>query len=259
MNRLPDNDPNLPGTQAHGALFDHDAVKSTMTWAFKSPEALKTVVEGHGEYSVKVFDAQGTQIANKLDTKFAEWQSDHPNATKAEQAAHRQKILEDGMAGNVGELFNARVHDLSKSLHFIVDAGNSRTSMRQTGRTKSTRPSRTRSPGRSSSHSQAAVIGSSEATVPREQCRRQRQVQRGEDRPHRGEAALLESQNLFKDLTANAMMRHGLLGDGSPSCYSSTRVRELCQGITGGLHRRWPKTFRGARCQRPSSSHTTSG
>ncbi|MGN9786904.1 hypothetical protein ACTMTF_36160 [Nonomuraea sp. ZG12] len=234
VNPLPDNDSNLPGAQPYGALFDHDSVKSTMTWAFKDPQALKTVVEGHGEYSVKVFDAQGMQIDNKLDTKFAEWNSDHPNATKAEQAAQRQKILEDGMAGNVGELFNARVYDLSKSLHFIVDAGNLadiNEADRKDEVNKAFKDALTRTLKLSLAGSGDWVVGGYEFIESN--VSDQVKFNEGQTARSEAEATLHESQSLFKDLTANAMMRHGLLGDGSPASTHPHAFENYAKGSQG--------------------------
>ncbi|MGW7477098.1 hypothetical protein ACWGH8_00775 [Nonomuraea muscovyensis] len=213
---LKDPDPYLPGSQPYGALFDRDAVKKVMTWAFEDPQALKNVVEGHGTYSVKILDAQGTQIRGNIDAAFSEWRSDHPDATESEQLAYRQKLLTDGMAGNIGNIFNARVYDLSKSLHFVIDAGNLaliKEADRRDEANKAFKDAIARTLKLMLTPAGEWVVPSYE--FAEEYASDAIKFTEGKDARSKAVDTLLESQNLFKDLTANAMMRHGLFGDAS--------------------------------------------
>jgi hypothetical protein len=213
---LKDTDPNLPGSQPYGALFDRETAKNAMTWAFKDPHALKTVVEAHGEYSVKVFDAQGAQIKDKINTAFTEWRSSHPNATEAEQRAYRQKLLTDGMAGSIGDLFNARVYDLSKSLHFAIDSGNLaniKEADRRDEANKALKDAFTRTLKLALTPAGDWVVAGYE--YAEENISDNIKFTEGKAARSKSVDTLVESQNLFKDLTANAMMRHGVFGDES--------------------------------------------
>ncbi|MFI6739178.1 hypothetical protein ACIBI9_40180 [Nonomuraea sp. NPDC050451] len=216
VNPQPDSDPNLPGKQPYGAMFDGGAVKTVMTWAFKDPHALKIAVEGHGEYSTKVLDAQGKTIRETVDTAFTEWRSTHPNASKGEQQEYRQKLLTDNMNSNPGKLFNAQTNALGKSLHLIVDAGNL-TNINEADqkdeKSKAFKDGVSRTLKLALTPAGDWVVAGyeflegpiSDSIKPAE----------GKAARSKGEATLRESQRLFKDLTANVMMRYGLFGDGS--------------------------------------------
>ncbi|MFI7708619.1 hypothetical protein [Nonomuraea sp. NPDC049480] len=213
---LPDTDPNLPGKQPYGAMFDPDAVKNVMIWAFKDPLALKTVVEGHGEYSVKVMDAQGKQINDKINSELAEWRKDHPNATEAEQKAHRQKLLNDSMGKTPKTLFDAQVYTLGKSLHFIADAGNL-TNIHEADRKDASRKAFKDGMSRTV---KLALTPAGDVVVAgyeflEENVSDHIKFTEGKAARSRGEETLRESQRLFKDLAANTMLRHGLFGDES--------------------------------------------
>lgn len=214
VTELEDPDPNLPGIQPYGALFDRDAVKKVMTWAFKDPNALRTVAEAHGEYSVKVFDAQGNDIKGKIDSAFNAWHSNHPTATNSEQRAYRQKLLSDGMTGGIGDLFNARVYDLSKSLFFVVDAGNL-TNIQEADRrdaaNKALKDAFTRTLKLALTPAGDWVVSGYEFLE--ENVSDHVKFTEGQAARDKAVDNLVESQNLFKDLTVDAMMRHGLFGD----------------------------------------------
>ncbi|MGW2147501.1 hypothetical protein ACWCOT_24585 [Nonomuraea bangladeshensis] len=213
---LPDTDQNLPGRQAYGALFNRDEAKNAMTWAFKDPQALKTVIEAHGEYSVRVLDALGNEIKDQVDTAFTEWHKSHPNATEAEQSAYRQKLLSDGMAGAPGKLFNAKAGTLSKSLHLIVDAGNLtqiNEADRQDQAHKAFKEGVERTLKLALTPTGDWVVAGYEFIA--ENAGDHIKFTEGDKARNKAEATLVESQNLFKDLIASSMMRHGLFGDES--------------------------------------------
>ncbi|MFI7425240.1 hypothetical protein [Nonomuraea sp. NPDC049684] len=214
VTELPDPDPSLPGIQPYGALFNQDAVKNVMTWAFKDPQALKAAAEAHGEYSVKVFDYQGVNIGREISLAFSAWRSSHPNATDAEQRAYRQKLLSDGMTGKMGDLFNARVYGLSKSLHLIVDAGNLaniKEADRRDEANNALKDAFTRTLKLALTPAGDWVVSGYEFA----EAYASDSVKFAEGKAARSKAVdtLVESQNLFKDLTVDAMMRHGLFGD----------------------------------------------
>ncbi|SEU47577.1 hypothetical protein [Nonomuraea wenchangensis] len=214
VNPQPDSDPNLPGKQPYGAMFDGSAVKNVMTWAFKDPQALKITVEGHGEYATKVLDAQGKAIRDMVDAEFAEWQDGHPNASKGEQQAYRQKLLADNMNSNPGKLFNAQANALGKSLHLIVDAGNL-TNINEADQRD--QKSQAFKDGVSRTLKLAltpagdwVVAGYEFIEEPVSDSIKHTE---GKAARSKGEETLRESQRMFKDLTANVMMRYGLFGD----------------------------------------------
>ncbi|NJP96619.1 NDUFAF4 family protein [Nonomuraea sp. FMUSA5-5] len=235
VNPQPDSDPNLPGKQPHGAMFDGGAVKNVMTWAFKDPQALKIAVEGHGEYSTKVLDAQGKAIRDMVNAEFAEWKSTHPDASKEEQAAHRQKILTDNMNSNPGKLFNAQANTLGKSLHLIVDAGNL-TNIHEAD--QKDQKSQAFKDGVSRTLKLVltpagdwVVAGYEYFEGPVSDSIKHTE---GKAARSQGEETLRESQRLFKDLTANVMMRYGLFGDESAKGSAHPHASENYAERSGG-------------------------
>ncbi|MER6946722.1 hypothetical protein ABT294_22080 [Nonomuraea sp. NPDC000554] len=214
---LPDPDPNLPGNQPYGALFEGASVKNMMTWAFNDPEALKIAVEGHGKYSLRLLDAQAAQIQKANEKAFTAWQHKHPKATKAEIGAQRQQILEDGMAGSTAVQFKSKVFDLSRSLHLMVDAGNLASINEADRRDKA----RTAFKDALTSTLKLTLTPAGEWAVAGyeyldDNASDNIKFEEGKKARSKAENALDESQALFRDLTAGAMMRHGLFGDSSP-------------------------------------------
>jgi hypothetical protein len=217
---LSDTDPLLPGKQPYGALFGYEAAKSAMSWAFKDTEALKTVMEGHGKYSAMVLDTQAAQIVKANEAIFEKWRSSHPDATKAEIEAQRQKILVDSMAGATGEDFKARVQDLSKSLKFVVDAGNLSEINAADARDK------TREALKDAATSTLKliltpagdwVVGGYEFVESN--VGDQMKFEDGKKARDEAETTLFTSKNMFRDLTADALMRHGLFGENTASTH----------------------------------------
>ncbi|GAA2211415.1 hypothetical protein GCM10009850_068740 [Nonomuraea monospora] len=234
-NPQPDSDPNLPGKQPYGAMFDSGAVKKVMTWAFKDPQALKIAVEGHGEYSTKVLDAQGKVIRDTVNAEFAEWQSAHPDASEEEQQAHRQKLLTDNMNSNPGKLFNAQANALGKSLHLMVDAGNL-TNINEAD--QKDQKSQAFKDGVSRTLKLVltpagdwVVAGYEFLEGPVSDSIKHTE---GKAARSQGEEALRESQRLFKDLTANVMMRYGLFGDESAKGSAHPHASENYAERSGG-------------------------
>ncbi|WP_433431947.1 hypothetical protein [Nonomuraea sp. CA-141351] len=211
---LPDTDMNLPGKQPHGAMFDRDALKNAMTWTFKDTEALKTVIEGHGEYSIKVMDAQGAAIRRNIDTAFTEWQKSHPDATQAEQDAYRQHLLTQNMTSTPKQLFDAKIDTLSKTLSFVVDAGNL-TSINEADQNDQRRKAFNDAIGRTI---KLALTPAGDVVVASYEFLEANvsdhvKYTDGDAARSKGEKTLRKSQGLFTVLTANAMLRHGLFGD----------------------------------------------
>ncbi|MEU4232011.1 hypothetical protein AB0F17_47630 [Nonomuraea sp. NPDC026600] len=213
---LADPDMNLPGAQPYGALLEEQSTKKTLTWALSDPAALKTVVEGHGKYSLMVLEAQAAQIQEINRKALAAWHNSHPDATKAELSAQRQKILEDAMAGSAAKEFKAKVFNLSASLYLIANAGNI-ANINEADR-------------RDAAHDafKDAVISTLKLTLTPAgdwvaagyehlDTNFSDGIQFKEGKGARSDAttALATSEDLFKDLVANAMLRHGMFGDES--------------------------------------------
>jgi hypothetical protein len=211
---LPDPDMNIPGIQPYGALLEEESVKNTMTWALNDPVALKTVVEGHGKYSLMALDAQAARIQEASKKALAAWQNSHPDATEAELGAQRQKILEASWTGSTEKEFRAKVFNLSASLYLIANAGNV-ASINEADR-------------RDTAHEafKEAVLSTLKLTLTPAgdwvaagyehlDTNFSGEIRFEEGKKARSDArsTLAVSEDLFKDLVANAMLRHGMLGD----------------------------------------------
>ncbi|MGI5271216.1 hypothetical protein ACQEUU_18820 [Nonomuraea sp. CA-218870] len=213
---LPDSDPNFPSDEPYGAMFDRNELKASMIWASKDTQTFKTIIGAHGEYSLKVLDARGAEVAGGLKADFAAWHKNHPDATEREQSAYRQKLLKDAMAGSPGDFFDAQVYALSKSLHFATDAGNM-ASINEADRRDQINQGFTDAISRTTKLALApagdipgAVYEFVESVVGDNI-----EFNEGETARSKAEDKLVQSQNLFKDLAANTMMRHGLFGEES--------------------------------------------
>ncbi|MFI6500284.1 hypothetical protein [Nonomuraea typhae] len=215
---VPDADPALPGRQPPGAVFDYATTKSAMIWAFEDPTALRTVLASQGRYSVMALDAQAARIVKVNQELLDAWRADHPDATKSEVDAQRQRILRDNVSGATSEAFKAGVHALSSTLRFIVDAGNlseinAADAQDKTRQALKDMALSTVNLALAPAH--VWVAGGYEFleanlgdTIKFEE---------GKSARERAETALFTSQNLFRDLTADAMVRHGLFGEGPRS------------------------------------------
>ncbi|WP_327104921.1 hypothetical protein [Nonomuraea glycinis] len=227
VNPLPDADSILPGKQAYGAVFGHEESKRAMTWAFKDPEALKTVVAAHGEYSLMAMDARGAQIAQANRDAFNVWHKSHPNADKAEVEAQQQKILRDNMAGQTAEDFKSTVYNLSKSLHFIVDAGNQSDVNTADARDKTNEIMKdvAISTGKLMLTPAGDWVAAGYEFLD-ENLGDQIKFEEGTKAREKAETALDTSENLFKDMTADAMMRNGLFGEDTASATTHPHASE---------------------------------
>ncbi|TMR93040.1 hypothetical protein [Nonomuraea basaltis] len=227
VNPLPDPDSILPGKQPYGAVFGHDESKRAMIWAFKDPEALKTVIAAHGKYSVMALDAQAAQVAQANKDAFNAWRKSHPNATQAEIDAQQQKILRGNMAGHTAEEFKARVFGLSKSLHFIVDAGNQSEINVADARDKTNKTMR----DVAASTVKLMLTPTGEWVVAgyeflEDNFGDQIKTDEGTKAREKAATALETSETMFRDLTADAMMRHGLFGDGTAAATTHPHTSE---------------------------------
>ncbi|MEV3985636.1 hypothetical protein [Nonomuraea sp. NPDC049758] len=211
---LPDSDPLIRGDQAYGAKFDRDELKNVMVWAFNDTQAFRTVAETHGEYSLKVLDARGADISNDIKSEFSAWLKSHTNATKAEQSSYRQKLLKDAMAGSQGDFFDAQAFTLSKSLYFVTDAGNQAT-INEADRRDRFNQAFTDAITRTTKLALAPagdIVGGI-YEFAESYASDNIEFTEGETARRKAVDKLTQSQNLFKDLAANTMMRHGLFGD----------------------------------------------
>ncbi|MFI9836323.1 hypothetical protein ACIHFD_04780 [Nonomuraea sp. NPDC051941] len=213
VNPLPDSDSNLPGNQPYGAMFDRDELKSAMTWAAADPQAYKTFIEAHGEYSLAVLDVRAAKVADSIDSAFTVWQRRHPDATEAEQSEYRQELLKEKMATSSGT-FNSQVYALSKSLFFAVDAGNL-ASIKEADRKDQINQAFTDGITRTGKLIITAAGDGASAIYEFAESYASDNIEFTEGEAARGKAEdkLVQSQELFKDMTANVMMRHGLFGD----------------------------------------------
>ncbi|WP_302893170.1 DUF6571 family protein [Actinomadura luzonensis] len=212
---IPDSDPHLRGVQPYGAMLDHDGVMNVMKWAFDDPVALKTVVAAQGQYSINVLNERAAKVAEQVRSDFERWHRAHPEATTAEINEQRQRILEDRMAGPGGAAFSTDVERLSKTLYIITDAGNiahidrADAHDRVFGAFKEAVTSVADlvpgPQGKISSflfdQAKSAVFG-------------QMSTQQGDAARSQAASTLGQSIDMFTDITADVMMRHGLFGDG---------------------------------------------
>ncbi|MEV5329072.1 DUF6571 family protein [Nonomuraea fastidiosa] len=210
-----DPDTMLAGTQPYGAVFDRDGISGVMKWAFADTDVLKTVVTGHGQYSIEVLDERAARLAEQNRADFEKWHKAHPNATAAEIAAQRQKILEERMNGADGAVFSQAIERLSRTLFVITDAGNIAKieSADQHDKMFNAFKEAVTSVADLAPGPQGKIAG---WLFDRAKSQVADQFTAGAGAAARSEAATTTGQtvDMFMDLTADAMMRHGLFGDG---------------------------------------------
>ncbi|WP_433435079.1 DUF6571 family protein [Nonomuraea sp. CA-141351] len=210
-----DPDPLLQGVQPYGAILDSEGIKGVMKWAFDDPAALKTVVAAHGQYSINVLDERAAKIAALNRADFEKWHRAHPHATAAEIDAQRQKILTDRMAGAGGAGFSTAVEGLSRTLYTITDAGN------LANITKADAHDKMFGAFKDAVTSVADLVPGPQDKIAGLLFDQAKAQVYGKFAPQQGEAArsqadttLGQSSDMFTDITADVMMRHGLFGDG---------------------------------------------
>jgi hypothetical protein len=205
----------LKGIQPYGAVFDRKGIKEVMKWAFVEPEALKTVVAAHGQYSMEILNERAAKIAEQNRAEFEKWHKDHPEATTTEINHKRQKILEDRMAGAGGAGFSTGVARLSRTLYVITDAANIAKIAKADASDKIFIAFRDAVTGVANLiPTPPGKIGAyfwdrTKSQVPGQFTLGQGAVARSE-----AESTLGQSIDMFTDITADVMMRHGLFGDG---------------------------------------------
>ncbi|WP_143044118.1 DUF6571 family protein [Nonomuraea jiangxiensis] len=213
---LLDTDPNIPGLQPYGATFERQPLKDMMTWVFDNSEALKTVTKAHGVYSVKVLDVQADQLKEENARVFEEWKKSHPTATKSELAQQWQRILEAGMVNATAQEFKAKVFNLSRSLNLIVETGNlsdiNKADRRDESYEAFTDALITTTKLVLTPAGDVVVAGYEGMQGSLDDALK---FEAGKKARAQAASTLVDSQNMFKDLVAGAMLRHGLFGEAS--------------------------------------------
>ncbi|MEU6724688.1 DUF6571 family protein [Nonomuraea wenchangensis] len=230
-----DPDPHLRGVQPYGAMLDGDGVKNVMRWAFDDPIALKTVATAQGQYSINVLNERAARVAEQVRSDFEKWHKTHPDATTSDMNDQRQRILESHMAGAGGAEFSTDVERLSETLYLVTDAGNiahiNKADAHDSafGAFKDAVTSVANlipgPQGKISSllfdKAKSAVFG-------------QMTGQQGALARSQAESTVGQSIDMFTDITADVMMRHGLFGDGEVPArthpYSSTNYPRGSEG-----------------------------
>ncbi|MEU0565166.1 hypothetical protein ABZ297_07210 [Nonomuraea sp. NPDC005983] len=212
-----DPDKNLHGVEPFGALFDAKDIKKAMTWAFADDDAFQTVTAAHGLYSAKMLDELAGKIAGEVKADFTAWQKSHPEATQQQLDAARQDILEERMSRSGGAEFARATRGLSRTTWAITDAAN----IANIDAAKA-------DDARFAAFKEAAekVVGLAPGPqgkfvgllVDEAKGMIFGKVKSSHESQARADAdtALGVAKHMFTDLTAAAMMRHGLFGDGSP-------------------------------------------
>ncbi|GAA3171130.1 hypothetical protein [Nonomuraea roseoviolacea] len=212
----PDPDKSLRGAEPYGATFNGSDIQKAMTWAFADDDALETVAAAHGVYSAKLLDELAANVAAEIGAKSSQWQTAHPGASRQELDAVRQDILEERMSRSGGAQFASAVRDLSVTTWLITDAAN--VSDIEEAKADDARLAAFKgmaekvvglAPGPQGKfvgllvdEAKGAIFGKMKSS--------------NEDRARQdADTTMGVAQHMFTDLTAAAMMRHGLFGDGS--------------------------------------------
>ncbi|MGR6914169.1 hypothetical protein ACU635_07950 [[Actinomadura] parvosata] len=210
-----DPDTNLRGTQPYGAIFDGDGAKSAMRWAFADTAVLKTVVTAQGQYSINVLNERAAELAEQNRADFEKWRKDHPQATTTEINERRQKILEDRMTSSDGATFSQAVEKLSRTLFVITDAGNI------ANITKADAHDKAFGAFKEAITSVADLVPGPQGKIAgllfdkaKSQVYGQFSGEQGAAARSQATSAIGQTIDMFTDITADVMMRHGLFGDG---------------------------------------------
>ncbi|WP_433517656.1 hypothetical protein ACQP2T_20205 [Nonomuraea sp. CA-143628] len=211
-----DPDKNLQGAEPFGAKFTANEIKKAMTWAFEDDDAFQTVAAAHGQYSSKMLDELATKIAAEVKTDFTAWQKSHPDATRQEIDAMRQDILEERMSRSGGREFARAARGLSVTTWVITDASNIANieeakahDARFAAFKEMTEKVVGLAPGPPGKFV-GLLVDTAKGSIFGK-------IKSGHEDQARADAdtALGAAKHMFADLTAAAMMRHGLFGDGS--------------------------------------------
>ncbi|SEU43241.1 DUF6571 family protein [Nonomuraea wenchangensis] len=210
-----DPDTNLKGTQPYGAILDRDGIKGVMRWTFADPAVLKTVVTAQGKYSIDVLNERAAEIAKLNRADFEKWHRAHPQATTAEINAQRQKILEGRMTSSDGATFGQAIERLSRTLYVITDAGNI------ANITKADQHDKVFAAFKEAITSVADLVPGPQGKIAGLLFDKAKSEVYGKFTGEQGAAARSQANttigqtiDMFTDITADAMMQHGLFGDG---------------------------------------------
>ncbi len=210
----PDANKNLIGAEPYGAKFNSMSLKRAMTWAFEDPDAFKTVIAAHGQYSTEVLDELGAEIARKVTADFESWHKSHPDATKQHVATMRQKLLESRMSGSEGGEFAQAVRNLSMTTYALTDAVNIASieaAKRDDARFAIFKEVSEKVVGLAPGP-QGKFIGLLADEAKGKIFGQIKSTNEGRARTD-ADTALGAAQHMFTDLTMAAMMRHRLFGD----------------------------------------------
>lgn len=210
-----DPDTNLKGTQPYGAMLDRDGVNGVMKWAFANPGVLKTVVTAQGQYSLDVLNERAAKLAEQNRADFEKWRKIHPQATIAEINDQRQKILEERMTSSDGAIFGQAVERLSRTFYVITDAGNI------ANITKADEHDETFAAFKEAITSVADLVPGPQGKIAgwlfdkaKSQVAGQFTSEQGAAARSQANSTIGQTIDMFTDITADVMMRHGLFGDG---------------------------------------------
>jgi hypothetical protein len=211
----PDADPHLKGVQPYGALLDREGAIKLMRWAFDDLLVIKTVVTAHGQYAINMLDGRAAKVSEQIRSSFEEWRRAHPHATQAEINAEHQRILEAHMTGGGGASFSTDIERLSRTLYLITDAGN----VAQI--TKADAHDQRFNAFKDAISSIANLVPGPQGKISSLLFEQGKSAVFGAIKGQEGAAArsqaastLEQSVDMFTDITADVMMRHGLFGDG---------------------------------------------
>ncbi|MFI6627834.1 hypothetical protein ACIBI7_03175 [Nonomuraea fuscirosea] len=211
-----DPDKNLKGTEPYGALFNAMNLKKAMNWAFVDDSVFQAVTASHGLYSARMLDELAIKIAKEVVVDLAIWCKSNPEATRQQISAKRQDILEERMSRSGGAEFAQAAQSLSRTTWLITNAANI-TSIQEAKENDARFAAFKKmsenivglAPG-----PQGKFIG---FMVDRAKEEIFEQVRSSHEERARADAdtAMGAAKHMFTDLTAAAMMRHGLFGDGT--------------------------------------------
>ncbi|MEV0158912.1 DUF6571 family protein [Nonomuraea fuscirosea] len=211
-----DPDKNLKGTEPYGALFNAMNLKKAMNWAFVDDSVFQAVTASHGLYSARMLDELAIKIAKEVAADLAIWRKSNPEATRQQIDAKRQDILEERMGRSGGAEFAQAAQSLSRTTWLITNAAN--ISSIQEAKENDARFAAFKKMSEN-------IVGLTPGPhgkfigfmVDRAKEKIFEQVRSSHEERARADAdtAMGAAKHMFTDLTAAAMMRHGLFGDGT--------------------------------------------
>ncbi|NJP93670.1 hypothetical protein HCN51_30225 [Nonomuraea sp. FMUSA5-5] len=210
-----DPDTNLEGTQAYGASLDRDGIKGVMKWAFADPGVFKTVVTAQGQYSLDVLNERAAKLSELNRADLEEWRKAHPHATTAELNDQRQEILEKRMTSSDGATFSQTIERLSRTFYIVTEAGNI------ANITKADEHDKMFGAFKEAITSVADLVPGPQGKIAgllfdkaKAQVYGQFVGEQGAVARSQAKSTTGQTIDMFTDITADAMMRHGLFGDG---------------------------------------------